>query len=177
MTKPDRLPHELDPTKATCLAVIETPKGARGKYDYDVERGHYRLKTILPEGMSFPLDFGFIPSTLAPDGDPLDVMVLIDEPAAVGALVDVRLIGVIEAVEHEKGETRRNDRLLAVAQPSRVYADIFTPDDLPKDYLANLETFWSNKAELEGRTFEPRAVRGPDAAVAAIQQTARKAKG
>ena len=63
----------------------------------------------------FPFDFGFIPSTLGRDGDPLDVLVLMDEPAHVGCLVDVRIIGVIEAKQTQDGKTESNDRLLAVA--------------------------------------------------------------
>src|SRR5271168_3969185 len=110
-----QLPHQLDKKTGLCRAIIETPKGRRSKFDYDPQTRLFRLKTVLPEGMSFPLDFGFIPSTLADDGDPTDVMVLMDEPACVGALLDVRLIGVLEAEETEKGRTEGNDRLLAVA--------------------------------------------------------------
>ena len=82
------LPHKLDRATMTCQAVIETPKGARSKYDYDPDSGLFRLATLLPEGMSFPLDFGFFPSTKAEDGDPLDVLVLHDEPIPTAALVD-----------------------------------------------------------------------------------------
>src|SRR6185437_6514777 len=104
-----RIPHHLDPKTAVCRAVIETPKGARSKFDYDPKSRLFRLKTVLPEGMSFPLDFGFVPSTLCDDGDPLDVMVLADEPTFTGALLDVRLIGVIEAQEVEDERKERND--------------------------------------------------------------------
>jgi inorganic pyrophosphatase len=116
-------PHGLDSNTGLCLAIIETPKGKRSKFDYDRKLRAFRLKTVLPEGMSFPLDFGFIPSTLCDDGDPLDVMVLCDEPTTVGAALDVRLIGVIEAEEDEKDRTERNDRLLAVAAVSRLYQE------------------------------------------------------
>src|SRR6185312_2842907 len=119
-----RLPHALDRRTGLCRAIIETPKGRRSKFDYDPQTRLFRLKTILPEGMSFPLDFGFIPSTLCDDGDPLDVMVMVDEPTVVGALVQVRLVGVIEAEEKEDGRTERNDRLLAVVDESRLYAAI-----------------------------------------------------
>jgi inorganic pyrophosphatase len=110
-----KLPHHLDAKAATCQAIIETPKGHRAKFDYDGKSRLFRLKTILPDGMSFPLDFGFVPSTLCDDGDPLDVMLLVEEPTCVGALIDVSLIGVIEAQEVEDGRKERNGRLLAVA--------------------------------------------------------------
>lgn len=73
------------------------------------------LGGLLPEGMLFPFDFGFVPSTLGDDGDPLDIMVLMDAPAHVGCLIDVRIIGIIEAKQTEDGKTKSNDRLLGVA--------------------------------------------------------------
>lgn len=116
-----KLPHKLDAKACTCRAVIETPKGKRNKFDYDPKSGLFRLKSLLPEGMSFPLDFGFVPSTLCDEGDPLDIMVLVDEANPVGALIDVRLIGVMEAEEAEHGRKERNDRLIAVTAVSHLY--------------------------------------------------------
>src|SRR5579862_5457735 len=109
------LPHHLDATKGTCRAIIETPKGCRNKFDYDPDSNLFMLGGLLPEGMMFPFDFGFIPSTLGGDGDPLDVMVLMDEPAHVGCLLHVRIIGVIEAEQTEAGKTETNCRLLGVS--------------------------------------------------------------
>jgi inorganic pyrophosphatase len=168
-----KLPHHLDAKAATCQAIIETPKGRRAKFDYDRKSKLFRLKTILPDGMSFPVDFGFVPSTLCDDGDPLDIMVLIDEPASVGALLDVRLIGVIEAQEVEDGRKERNDRVLAVAAVSHLYADIKTPEDLPDPFMDNLTQFWINKDRLEGKAFTVLGVRGPKEAAALVKVTAR----
>src|SRR5437762_5276865 len=109
------LPHQLDAKKAVCRAIIETPKGSRNKFDYDPDSNLFMLGGLLPEGMMFPFDFGFVPSTLAQDGDPVDIMVLMDTPAHVGCLIEVRIIGVIEAKQIEDGTTERNDRLLGVA--------------------------------------------------------------
>ena len=171
-----KLPHELDRKTGSCRAIIETPKGNRSKYDYDPETQLFRLKTILPEGMSFPMDFGFIPSTLAGDGDPLDVMALVDEPAPVGAMLQVRLIGVIEAEEKEKGDIERNDRVLAVVDCSRVYAEIETPDDLPDEFVQNLVDFWINKDKLEGKAFKSLGIQGPAAAIDLVRRTSKAAK-
>lgn len=171
-----RLSHHLDAKTANCRAVIETPKGRRSKFDYDRKTGLFRLKTILPDGMSFPLDFGFIPSTRCDDGDPLDVMVLVDETTEVGALVDVRLIGVIEAQEVEDGRTERNDRLLAVASISHLYADIKAPGDLPGPFLDNLAQFWINKDRLEGKSFTVLGVREADVAIELVHRGARAFK-
>ena len=99
-TRASRL-SDLDPIDSAneCInVVIETPRGARTKLAYDRERAAFVVKKVLPQGMSFPFDFGFIPSTAGDDGDPLDVLVLMDEPVPIGTVVPSRLIGVIEAV-------------------------------------------------------------------------------
>jgi inorganic pyrophosphatase len=171
-----KLPHQLDRKTGLVRAIIETPKGRRSKYDYDPDIRLFRLKTILPEGMSFPLDFGFIPSTLCEDGDPLDVMVLVDEPTEVGALVQVRLIGVIEAEEKEKGRAERNDRLIAVVDESRLYGALKTPDDLPDKFIENLTEFWINKDRLEGKDFRALGVQGPAAAIELVRHASKVAK-
>src|SRR5271170_6314284 len=117
-------PNRLDEKKYECRAIIETPKNRRNKFDYDPDSNLFKLGGLLPEGMMFPFDFGFIPSTLGQDGDPIDVMVLMDEPAHVGCLVDVRIIGVIEAEQTEDGKTETNSRLLAVAVHSYSHENI-----------------------------------------------------
>jgi len=72
------LPLQLDAKSYVCRAIIETLKGCRNKFDYDPDSGLFMLGGLLPEGMMFPFDFGFIPSTLGEDGDPLDIMVLME---------------------------------------------------------------------------------------------------
>jgi inorganic pyrophosphatase len=171
-----RVPHKLDEKTGVCRAIIETPKGRRSKFDYDPKSRLFMLKTVLPDGMSFPLDFGFIPSTLADDGDPADVMVLMDEPACVGALLEVRLIGVLEAEETEKGRVERNDRLLAVAAISHIYADIRAPGDLPHTFLDHLGEFWMNKDRLEGKSFRVLGMRDAEEAVRLVKKTSKAAK-
>ncbi|MDB5436521.1 MAG: Inorganic pyrophosphatase [Phenylobacterium sp.] len=163
----------LDPKAMTCRAVIESPKGSPVKYAYDSKAQAFELKRILPAGMAFPLDFGFVPSTMAEDGDPLDILVLNDEPAVVGALVTARLIGVIEGEQTEEGKTFRNDRVLAVAQVSHLFEKITAAEDLPERVLRNLTQFWVNYGALRGATFKVLGARGPDEAVRAIQAAMR----
>src|SRR5258707_2858507 len=91
------LSPQCDRKKYTCRAIIETPKGSRNKFDYDAESGLFKLGGLLPEGMIFPFDFGFITSTLGEEGDPLDILVLMDAPAHVGCLIAVRIICIIRA--------------------------------------------------------------------------------
>jgi len=169
-----RLPHQLDRRSNSCRAVIETPKGRRSKYDFDPELSAFALKGLLPEGMSFPLDFGFVPSTLGEDGDPIDVLVLFEEPCAVGAVVEVRLVGLIEADQTEDGETVRNDRLISVAACSRQFAKIRTIGDLGREYLDQLEQFWIGYNALKGKRFAVRALRGPEAAAEAVVRATRR---
>ena len=90
----------------------------------------------------FPFDFGFVPSTLGGDGDSLDIMVLMDEPAHVGCLLDVRIIGLIEATQTEDGETETNDRLLGVAIHSYQHQDVSSIEDLNPVRPDQLEQFF-----------------------------------
>ncbi len=169
------LPHHLNRQDMSCRVVVETPKGSRSKFDYDEASGLFELAGLLPEGMSFPLDFGFFPSTKAEDADPLDVMVLHDEPVPVGALLTVRLIGVIQAEQTEDGKTVRNDRLLAVTACSHQYEEIRDIDALGKTFIEHLTKFWVNYNALKGKSFKVLAVRGPDAAADAIDATSVRA--
>jgi inorganic pyrophosphatase len=163
-----RLDPRMDAEALTCRAVIETPKGRRGKLAYDPASGAFELKRMLPDGMSFPLDFGFVPGTRGQDGDPLDILVLGDEPAAIGTLLTARLIGLIEAEQSEDGETVRNDRILAVAALSRLFAKVAKIDDLDADFLKNLVAFWENYDALRGVRFRVLAVRDGKAAARLI---------
>lgn len=136
--------------------VIETPKGCRNKYALDEELGVFILKGVLTAGHSFPYDFGFIPQTLGGDGDPLDILVLMDEPAFVGCLVPTRLIGVIEAEQTEEdGKTERNDRLVGVSTRSRIHSEIKSINDLSDVLLEQIEHFFISYNEENGKKFKP----------------------
>jgi inorganic pyrophosphatase len=163
------LPHGLDPEQRTCRAIIETPKGRRNKFDYDPETGLFELGGLLPEGMSFPFDFGFIPSTRGGDGDPLDILVLMDEPAHVGCLVEVRLIGVIAAKQTEKSRTERNDRLLGVAVHSYQHENITTLKDVSRTLVSQIEEFFISYNRQRGKQFKVIGTGGPKKALGLLQ--------
>ena len=135
--------------------MVDTPKGSRNKFKWDEKLGLYKLAGVLPAGAVFPFDFGWVPSTLGDDGDPLDVLLLMDEPAFVGCLVAARLIGVIEARQTEEGKTERNDRLIAVADESRSEKDVRALSDLPENLLHEIEHFFVSYNEVKGKKFEP----------------------
>ncbi len=148
--------------------IIETPKRSRNKFKFDEESGRYKLSKVLPQGMYFPYDFGFIPDTKAPDGDPLDVLLLMDEPTFPGCEVPARLIGVIEARQRSEGETTRNDRLIAVSTGSPDHGSIQHIDDLDDNVLRGIEEFFRAYQHFEGGSFEPLARRGPARAKAIL---------
>lgn len=131
--------------------VVETPRGSRNKYSFDEDARIFRLKAALPAGMVFPYDFGFVPRTVGGDGDPLDVLVLMDEPAFPGCVLLARLIGAMECEQTEHGETNRNDRLLAVAETSHLYSNLRSIDDMPKQALTEIGEFFANYHKLQGK--------------------------
>jgi inorganic pyrophosphatase len=151
----------LDEASGDVTAVIETPKGSPNKYDYDGYAA-FRLAGVMPEGTTFPYDFGFIPSTVAEDGDPLDVLVFLDAPAVVGCVLTVRLIGVIEAKQRKKGEEWiRNDRLLAVATHAHTHQHVEILDDLRPHLVDEIEAFFQHYNEMKGSEFKPVGRGGP----------------
>ena len=165
MTDLTSFPHQLDVKTRVCRAVIETPKGCRNKFDYDPDSGLFKLGGLLPEGMMFPFDFGFIPSTLAEDGDPVDIMVLMDAPAHVGCLMEVRIIGIIMAEQMQDGKTETNDRLLGVAVHSYDHEDLDSISDVSKTLLDQVEEFFVSYNKQRGKKFKITGTGGPRKAV------------
>lgn len=135
--------------------IIESPKGAGHKYDYEPELNRFKLKKILPAGLVFPFDFGFIPKTKGEDGDPLDVMVISEIKTFPGCCMDCRIIGVIKAKQTERdGKTMRNDRFLAVPEVSQFFKDVQEIEDLQQDVINQLENFFKNYNEQAGKKLE-----------------------
>ncbi len=155
--------------------VIETPKGSRNKYAFDPEQRIFRLKKVLPEGMVFPHDFGFVPSTKADDGDPVDILILMDQPAFPGCLVDARLVGIIEAEQSENGKTERNDRLIAVCNASHTHSNIKSMKDVNESLLQEVEKFFVNYHVNDGKKFKVLDRKGPGTANAFLKRRMRKA--
>jgi len=169
-----KLSARLDSKKATCRAIIETPKGCRNKFDCDGNSGLFMLGGLLPEGMMFPFDFGFIPCTVGEDGDPLDILVLMDAPAHVGCLIEVRIIGIIQAEQTEEGKTESNDRLLGVAIHSYDHEDLKSIDDVSKTLLDQLEAFFISYNKQRGKKFKVTGTGGPGKAIRFLKRGIRK---
>jgi inorganic pyrophosphatase len=148
------LPHRLDRDSFACRAIVETPRGCRSKYDYDPDSGLFELAGVLPAGMAFPLSFGFVPSTLGEDGDPLDILIVADEVLPVGCLLTARLLGVIEAAQTQGDRTVRNDRLIGRVSQSRTYGDVTSLDQLGSAFVDELAAFFETYNALKGHRFE-----------------------
>lgn len=154
--------------------IVDTPKGSAIKFKFDLDKGCYTIAHILPPGAVFPFDFGSIPSTAAADGDPLDALILMEEPSFAGCLVPVRLIGVLEAKQTREGRTNRNDRLIGVAAKSRVYRELDALADVPEHILEEIEHFFVSYNEERGRTFRILGRFGPARAARLVRDGERR---
>jgi inorganic pyrophosphatase len=164
LADPTRLKPFDSENKRLHRVVVETPKGSRNKFAFDTNERIFELKKVLPAEMAFPYDFGFVPSTKADDGDPVDVLVLMDEPAFPGCMLMYRPIGVIEGEQGDKKDKERNDRIVAVEQDAHSWADIKSIDDLGKKFCRELEEFFVNYHKLSGEKYRVLGVEGPDQA-------------
>jgi inorganic pyrophosphatase len=159
----NELPN-IDPDSGHLNVVVDTPKGCRNKFKFDEKHNQWRLSKVLPLGQDFPYDFGFLPSTRGDDGDPVDVLLLMDEPAFPGCVVPARLIGVLEAEQTEDGKTVRNDRLIAVVETPYNPAEFYSLEEVNEQRLDEIEHFFVSYNEMEGRQFRPLGRRGSDRA-------------
>jgi inorganic pyrophosphatase len=128
-------------------AIIEIPRGSRNKYELDKETGMMKLDRVLYSAVHYPGDYGFIPRTLFEDGDPLDVLVRINEPTFPGCMVEVRPIGVLKMLD--KGEP--DDKILAMPANDPFHNEYYDIADIPQHYLAEIEHFFHIYKDLEGK--------------------------
>ena len=151
--------------------IIETPKGSRNKFKFDEKHGLFMFDKAMPIGQSFPFDFGFLPSTIDEDGDPLDVLLLTDEPTFVGCFVLAKLLGVIEADQTSDGKTNRNDRFIAV--PIEVKSQkppAGSIDNLDPILVEKISKFFIAYNELQGKKFKVLRFAGPERAMELIRE-------
>jgi len=168
MSSPRKHPESLaslpsfDRETGDVTVVVETPKGSHNKYKYDPDCRAIRMSAVLGEGLSFPYDFGFVPSTLGEDGDPLDVLLFLDHAVPPGCVATARVIGVLE-VRQRSGKERwkRNDRFFAVATHAHTHQALKTLDDLRPHLLDEIESFFAHYASLNGKRLEVLGRKGP----------------
>jgi inorganic pyrophosphatase len=131
-------------------AVIEIPRGSRNKYELDKTTGQFRLDRVLFSAVHYPGDYGLIPRTLHEDGDPLDILVSINEPTFTGCLIDCRPLGVLKLLD--RGEP--DDKIIAVPSHDPFYNEVYDIADLSQHYLKEVEHFFHIYKDLEGRRVE-----------------------
>lgn len=141
-------------------AIVEIPRGRRSKFEVDVATGLMRLDRYLYSSSHYPGDYGFIPQTLAEDGDNLDILVMVNEPTFSGCLIQSRVIGLFRMLDRGQHDYK----VLAVPNSDPLFAEFQELDDVPKHYLREVEHFFASYKLLEGVTT---VVEGWDDAAAA----------
>jgi inorganic pyrophosphatase len=137
-------------TAGTVFAFVEIPRGSRNKYEYDDASGRIRLDRVLYSSVHYPTDYGFVPDTLAEDGDHLDILVLVEEPTFPGCLVEARPIGGLDMAD-EKGP---DFKVLAVPVGDPRFAHVRTLADVGEHWLREIETFFATYKLLEPKQTE-----------------------
>jgi inorganic pyrophosphatase len=162
--------RDFDPVSrdGSLRVVIDTPRGNRNKYKWDEELGLFRLTKILPPGFAFPWNYGFLPKTRSEDGDPLDALVFMEEPAFCGCVILARVRGVL--VMEQDGN--RNDRILA--SPIGEHEDRIYDEELPERLFAEIEVFFEGYHRLRGETTKTLSRGGPEEAMRLIDGARRK---
>ena len=155
--------------------VIETPRGSRAKFAWDPKLETFALSKSLLTGLSYPHDWGFVPSTKADDGDPLDIMVIHDAATFPGLVVACRIIGILQIEQKSKKKSERNDRLFAVPRRSHSERALKDVAGLTKPIREELEKFFIATDELEDKKLNVLGWKGPKAALQAIKDAAKYA--
>ncbi|WP_428331717.1 inorganic diphosphatase [Mucilaginibacter sp.] len=136
-------------------AMVECPRGINHKLEYNPEEKHFRLSKILPAGLTFPFDFGFITDTRGEDGDPLDIIVVSEITSFPGIMIECRIVGSLAALQTERdGKTMRNDRYIGIPVVSQLFSNVRDISDLTEAILNQMEAFFSNYNEQAGKTFK-----------------------
>lgn len=145
--------------------IIEIPKGSKNKYELDKQTGLLRLDRVLYSAVHYPADYGFIPRTFCDDGDPLDALVLGQEPVYPLTIVEARAIGVMR-MRDERGI---DDKIVAVSVNDPAYADFTDQAQLPPHVLRELQRFFEDYKVLEHKQVVVEDLLGPDQAVQIIR--------
>lgn len=157
--------------------VVETPRGSAAKLEFDPDLSVFTLSKPLILGLTYPYDWGFVPSTKGEDGDPLDALVLHDAATAPGLVLKCKIIGVLEVLQMEKGKKDiRNDRLIAVPRESHREKADKDARDLPKQVRQEIEKFFIATDELEDKTLKFLGWKGPKTGEKLVDSAAKKFK-
>lgn len=160
-----------DPANAQSVeAMIEIPRGARNKYEYDDKRGVFRLDRVLYSSVHYPTDYGFIPGTLAEDGDHLDILVIVEEPTFPGCHIKVRPIGVLNMID-VNGE---DQKILAVPMGDPRFERVKDISDISPHWLREIENFFDTYKSLENVQTQLQGWDNSEQAVQVIKECVRR---
>jgi inorganic pyrophosphatase len=160
---------DLDPgaqCPETVRMIVEIPKNSANKYEYDIELDVFRLDRTLYSSVHYPGDYGFIPGTIAEDGDPMDILALADEPSFSGCLIEVRPLGLLEIKDNQAMDRK----ILAVPLRNPRYEQMRGMGDVPPHVIREIENFFAIYKQLEGKIVDVRGWHPREAACAAIAQ-------
>lgn len=164
--------HELPPgpdMPDVVYTIVEIPKGSRNKFEYHKQAGIIKLDRVLYSSLYYPGDYGLIPRTYYEDGDPLDVLVMINEPTFPGCIIEARPIGLFRMLDRGAPD----DKILAVPDKDPLYRDYHNITDLPKHFLNEVAHFFSVYKDLEGARVEVMGWESVDEAKAQIQHAVK----
>ena len=150
--------------------IVEIPKGRRSKFEFDKSTGLLRLDRFLYSSSHYPGDYGFIPQTLAADGDPLDILVMVNEPTFGGCLIEARVLGYFRMIDSGAEDAK----ILAVPHRDPLFAEFRELDDVPQHFLREVEFFFSTYKQLEGGKVEPQGWHERDEAIAEVKESVRR---
>ncbi len=145
--------------------IVEIPKNSSNKFEYDPAARTFRLDRALYSPMHYPADYGFVPGTIAEDGDPIDVLCLIDHPTFTGCLIEVRPVGVLDLVD----QTTTDHKIIAVPVKDPRFEQVTTIQNLPPHVIREFEHFFTIYKELENKVVETRGWHDLDHAVEVIK--------
>jgi inorganic pyrophosphatase len=168
-----KLPFTGD-EKNSIRCIVETPRGSRAKFTYDPEAKIFAMSKALVTGLTYPYDWGFIPSTLGEDGDPADVMLLHDVATYPGTMICAQLVGVLRVVDVEKDEKTPNPRLFAVPVGANREHELEDVRQLSKRLRKELEKFFKQTAALQSKEVEIIDWDGPKAAQEILEACAAR---
>ncbi len=153
--------------------IVEIPKGRRNKFEIDKETGLIKLDRYLYSSSVYPGDYGFIPQTLAEDGDPLDALVMVNEPTFSGCLIEARVVGLFRM----KDRGQNDYKVLGVPNADPLFRQIKTLDDVPEHFLKEVEHFFATYKQLEGVTIEPLGWASAEEGTAEVRASVERFRG
>lgn len=150
--------------------IVEIPQGSRSKFELDKETGLFKLDRYLFSSLVYPGDYGFVPQTLAEDNDPLDVLVMVNEPTFTGCLIETRVVGLFLMKDRDANDFK----VLGVPNSDPLYNEYQDLDDVPPHFLKEVEHFFATYKELEGVKTETLGWRPAKDAIAEVQASVER---